>query len=118
MTIQQRVAITAAALGDAGRPDLVDLLVPAKRIIAVWPDDPTRWAVSWHHPANGALSPGDEILIRRGAALASLSEGFDEQTAICENCIREMENPGCTKVTRREFMAHTQCSVWDVEPAA
>ena len=100
--LAHRVGITRAALTDMGRPDLADCIVGADELLAAGRSD-----VCWRGPS--WPDPDDEILLRRGAALASLSTGFDEQSVFCEQCIRATNRPDCTRVTRSQFLAHNPC---------
>lgn len=109
MTIETRIATTRAALVDMARPDLAERVVDVDRVRDAYPHL-DELPVCWTNPFFAEVDHEDEILFRRAASIASLAEGFDEQTMHCEPCIRERKDPGCTFVTRTDFLAHRPCS--------
>lgn len=115
MTIETRIATTRAALLDMGRDDLASRVIDADRIRRKYPDR-AEPPVSWYNDLSVEAHHDDEILFRRAAAIASLAEGHDEQNYYCEPCVRVRKDPGCTFVTRREFLAHQPCSLHRANP--
>ena len=121
MTIESRVEMAIAALLEAGRPDLADRLIPADEVRVKYPDmdEPP---ICWWKPSSFVFNADgptpeyveDEILFRRAAAIAVLSDGYDGRDLHCEACIRNTSDPGCTRVTRSEFLAHIPCTLHDV----
>jgi len=108
VSIENRVAITRAALADMGRSDLADLVISAaysREAFPSNPDPPLYWT------GLRVIPVADEVLLRRAAAIASLSDGYDSPNVFCEPCIIERTfGQLCGLVTRRQFLNHEPCS--------